>query len=236
MNNSLPFFICTTERTGSLLLMDLIQNASEISIPFNLKADIGYMDSACDEDWISFVKSIPDRYGIEKIYGMKFYSWDLYFARRFRYLESISPLSIKWIWLRRKNRIRQAISYYRAEQTDKWHFWRSDKDSTDTIPDMDVPVQRINTLALQLSLGDNAWEYFFRDNEIEPYMLFYEDFENEGNWKDITLSILEFLEGFRRSDVDIDVNILKTPRGNLDEIYKAIIEQNRSILPSIDCY
>ena len=238
MASNLPFFICTTERTGSYLLMDLIKSTGVIEILIKLIADIRAIESTRDEDWISFLEGIPDRYGIDfkKRYGAKLYSWDLDLARRYLHLESISPLSIKWIWLRRKNRIRQAISYYRAKQIDKWHFWRNDKNSTDTIPDMDVPVQRINTLALQFSLGDSAWEDFFRDNEIEPYMLFYEDFEDEDNWKDMILSILEFLEGFRRLDIHTETAFLKSPRANLDEIYRAVIEQNRGLLPNTDIY
>ena len=238
MVNNLPFFICTTERTGSYLLMDLIKSTGVIEILIELIADIRAIESTRDEDWIPFLEGIPDRYGIDfkKRYGAKLYSWDLDLARRYLHLESISPLSIKWIWLRRKNKMLQAISYYRATQIDKWHFWRNDKDSTVTIPDIDIPVQRINTLALQFSLGDNAWEDFFRDNEIEPYMLFYEDFESEDNWKDTILSILEFLEGFRRLDIPIETAFLKSPRANLDEIYKAVIEQNRGLLPSTDIY
>ena len=238
MANNLPFFICTTERTGSYLLMDLIKSTGVIEILIKLIADIRAIESTRDEDWLSFLEGIPDRYGIDfkKRYGAKLYSWDLDLARRYLHLESISPLSIKWIWLRRKNKMLQAISYYRATQIDKWHFWRNDKDSTVTIPDMDIPVQRINTLALQFSLGDNAWEDFFRDNEIEPYMLFYEDFENEDNWKDTILSILEFLEGFRRSDIPIETRFMKSPRANLDEIYKTVIERKRDLFPDTDIY
>ena len=239
MTNNLPFFICTTERTGSYLLMNLIKSTGIIKkIVIELVAGVRSIESTRDEDWLLYWESICEKHNInvEEIYGGKLYSHNINIVKRYLYLKNISPSSIKWIWLRRKNRILQAISYYRAMETGRWHYSRDDKDPTNTIPDMDVPDHRVFELATKLSLGDNAWEDFFRANEIEPYMLFYEDFENEDNWKDTILSILEFLEGFRRSEIHIETNHVKSPRANLDEIYKGIIERKRDLFPDTDIY
>ena len=238
MANNLPFLICTTERTGSYLLMDLMKSTGITEIIVELLTDVRDIESTRDEDWLLYWESISERHDInvEEKHGGKLYSQDINIVSRYLHLKKISPSSIKWIWLRRKNRILQAISRYRAMHSQKWHFLTDGEDSTHTIPDMDIPFHRVFELATQCLLGDSAWEDFFRDNEIEPYMLFYEDFEDEDSWKDTILSILEFLEGFRRSDIHIETRFLKTPRANLDEIYKTVIERKRDLFPDTDIY
>ena len=225
------FFICSTERTGSYLLMDLINSTGILEhVTAGYISDVNDLKSDSDEDWISHWQSISERHCIDtsKIWGTKFYSHELNVVSRYLYLNNISPLSIKWIWLRRKNKILQAISLYKSYQMNRFHFAKGE---TYTISEMDIPSEELSDLALRLCLGDEAWHHFFLDNKIEPYMLFYEDFENEANWKDTVLSILEFLEGFRRSNIDISTSFAKTPRGNLDEIYNTYINAKASILP-----
>ena len=237
MENNL-FLICTTERTGSYLLMDLLQHAGIEQIFVDLLSGVGNIGSSSDEDWLSYWNGIPDRCGFDlrRLYGGKLYGAGTYIATRYLKITNTTPSTIKWIWLRRKNKLLQAISLYRSQVSGKWHFGKDWDDPENTIPEMVVPPEEVYPLILRLALSELAWDNFFRDNGIEPYVLFYEDFEDESTWRDVILSVLEYLEGFRRSHVYIETTHAKSPRVNLDEIYEKLRIDLAEYLPEHPMY
>jgi len=88
-----------------------------------------------------------------------------------RVLEATFP-NLHYIWLRRSDRVRQAISYYRALETKRWR-------STDTPADSVEPefnFEAIHSL-LQLSAWeDEGWQEFFARHAIVPLTVWYEAF------------------------------------------------------------
>lgn len=218
--------------------MDLLKSTGAVQGEFGAIRDVKQLESYSDEDWLSYWEGIPDRHGItfRRKYGDKLYGHDINLAIRYLRLTNTSPSSVKWIWLRRKNKVLQAISLYRSQQSGKWHFAKDDEDPTNTIPEMDVSVEEVSNLMLRLALSELGWDNFFRDNEIEPYVLFYEDFEDESSWRDTILSILEFLERFRRSHIHIETTFAKSPRANLDEIYETVTREIEGSLPDHPMY
>lgn len=103
----------------------------------------------------------------------------------------------RYIWLRRRNKLAQAISYMRASQTGLWR-------STDTAPsanadapfDFDLIAQYVRVV----QDFDLRWEAFFRANRLKVLMIVYENFAT--SYAATVLSVLEFL-GLPREGVTL---------------------------------
>lgn len=82
---------------------------------------------------------------------------------------------IKYIWLTRRNKVRQGLSRWKAHHTNKWH--QKQKIVAQQKIDTDLPsMEVLNKYVLQLTLDDAYWEEFFTENQITPLTLVYEDF------------------------------------------------------------
>ncbi len=78
----------------------------------------------------------------------------------------------KYIWLRRRDAVRQAISLYRATATDVWH-WHAGQPRPSACPPFDAT--RIAECRQQVEAANEQWAEWFAENEIEPLELWYEE-------------------------------------------------------------
>ena len=78
---------------------------------------------------------------------------------------------LKFIWLRRRNDVAQAISLYRAVQSGHW-FARKPWEAA---PEVTYNEQAIDKHVHRTRAQDAAWADFFSANGIEPYVVWYED-------------------------------------------------------------
>ena len=99
-----------------------------------------------------------------------------------RRLESAFP-GVRYVWLRRMDKVRQAVSLWRAIQT--WH-WRRDAAAArdDALHDAPRPELRysfeaIDHLRRRLIASDRAWETYFEATGNRPLELAYEDFTQD---------------------------------------------------------
>jgi len=78
-----------------------------------------------------------------------------------------------WVWLIRKDKILQAISWARAEATNSWA-----SNGQRQQPRGEYPYDFLHILSrvMLVHLGELAWEQYFREHAIEPLIVFYEDF------------------------------------------------------------
>jgi LPS sulfotransferase NodH len=79
----------------------------------------------------------------------------------------------KYIWLRRRNHVEQAISWAMACQTGVWTQKAEEKSQTRAIPKFDFKV--IDEWCNRIVAHDEGWANYFRENQIEPLIVFYED-------------------------------------------------------------
>jgi len=84
---------------------------------------------------------------------------------------------VRYVWLRRRDRVRQAVSYARALQT---HVWWHGEPAPAPYGDPIPGTQRFDFALIERcveSLGwENAgWASYFRANGIDPLELYYED-------------------------------------------------------------
>jgi LPS sulfotransferase NodH len=83
---------------------------------------------------------------------------------------------LRYVWLRRLDKVRQAVSLWRAIQT--WS-WRQDAALECDQPGgsgLRYSFEAVDHLRRQLIACDRAWETYFEATGIEPLTLTYEDF------------------------------------------------------------
>jgi LPS sulfotransferase NodH len=88
-----------------------------------------------------------------------------------------------YVWHRRNDKVRQAISLWRALQTRAWRAERaaggeSAEDAARARPqagDLRYSYEGIDHLVYALSADDRGWERFFSSNRISPLLVSYED-------------------------------------------------------------
>jgi LPS sulfotransferase NodH len=95
----------------------------------------------------------------------------------------------KYVWLRRRNRVEQAVSWAIACQTGVWAQKAGEKARPRALPKFDFKV--VDEWCNRIAEHDTAWTNYFRANRIEPLTLFYEDLV--ANNRTAVERVLEFL-------------------------------------------
>ena len=96
--------------------------------------------------------------------------------------------SAKFIWLKRKDQERQAISYWRGLRTGKW--WKTN-DALEMPPILAFDACAVHNLEGQLAQCDRGWMTCFRDFAIAPLVLNYEDLAT--NYADTLRHVIDWL-------------------------------------------
>lgn len=94
----------------------------------------------------------------------------------------------QFVWLKRRDKIRQAISLWKANQTGA--FSLRDGDSVPAEPDFDRDA--IEACVQTLRSSDEIFAAFFQARAITPLTLVYED-DLESSWRETVARLLEAL-------------------------------------------
>jgi LPS sulfotransferase NodH len=90
----------------------------------------------------------------------------------YRCLDDLLPFH-RWLWLVRKDKALQAISLCRAERSGSWAM----TESANMAPgDYEYDFIHVLSRLLMIQGGDFAWEVYFQQHGIEPFVIVYEDF------------------------------------------------------------
>jgi LPS sulfotransferase NodH len=79
----------------------------------------------------------------------------------------------KYIWMRRRNHVEQAVSWAIACQTGVWTQKARQKSQPRAIANFNFEV--IDEWCNRIAAHDEGWANYFRENHIDPLILFYED-------------------------------------------------------------
>ncbi len=102
----------------------------------------------------------------------------------------------RFIYLRRRDVVAQAVSRARAEQTNVWHII-GDRPIGDGPAAQPAPAPRYNfaqihTYTQEIAAHNTAWTAWFHTNGVQPYRVWYEDVASAP--VETTLRILDFLQ------------------------------------------
>jgi LPS sulfotransferase NodH len=193
------YIIATAPRTGSSLLAEALSATKRAGTP-NEFFDI----VPANEQYWARRYAVPKNGGyvdrmIEAsqtpngVFGVKLH-WHQLPAMRRRLIEAMPATEtpdnrpvydllqrrfpgMRFIWLSRRNKVAQAISYYRAANSKVWRLW-NDGRSPPPAPAGKVEFDRaaIEIFLRRVQSMDVGWRQFFTAHKIPALMVIYEDF------------------------------------------------------------
>jgi trehalose 2-sulfotransferase len=228
------YLICATQRSGSTLLCEALQNTGLAGWPeeyfqihkktgsirrpsdyfqgLNVTDMISYLDdSSPSSDPLPRVDKQPfEDFLVEVfrrgttpngVFGAKI-MW-AYFGGfisklreipRYKEMKGNNLLSavfpnLHYIWLTRQDKVRQAISLWKALQT--W-TWRQETDTSLPPKEPHFHFTAIEHLVKQLEADEKAWQHYFKKHHIQPYTVVYEQLVTA--YEETALDILRYLD------------------------------------------
>jgi LPS sulfotransferase NodH len=103
-------------------------------------------------------------------------------------LSTVFP-NLHYIWLTRQDKVRQAVSLWKALQT--W-VWRQDDDTFPPSREPQFHFTAIDHLVHQIEADELAWRRYFRRQRIQPYIVVYEQLVSA--YEETALDILRYLD------------------------------------------
>ena len=181
------YFICFTVRSGSTVLCELLARTNIAGKPqehFNHNINPINPKGDTIPDYRQFIsQTLANSTTPNGVFGTKIGGGVWHdFVRRLNTIEEVSgqPFDqtlaqffpdLHFIWLTRRNKVRQAVSHWMAIQSGRWH-------SPDSIQN-DSPQYQFNAidhLVQELVIREAVWGDYFSQNNITPHIVVYEDF------------------------------------------------------------
>lgn len=215
------YIVCATQRSGSTLLCHLLTNTNKVGHPkeyllptHNSKVSFdedNYLQYVCDsleahasEEGITGVKIMDNHFLelLERLHSSK--SSDT--KSDLETLCDVFP-AVKFIFVTRENKLRQAISLARAEQSNQWEKHSSSSCSIEKQGKFSINPFYIKSAIKRATEREDIWKKFFRENSITPYTITYEDLVKAQSLH--TQRVLEFLEISDAFKIVVAPSILK---------------------------
>ena len=230
------FFIATQRRSGAHLLMSLLNSTKKVG--YVAEHLYPAQDARANgENWTD--KKVVDFF--ENVYetvkkknpsptkhcGTKIDILDLFILERYFDLIQIAPQSLKWIWLCRRDKPKQAISYIRATRTGIYRLGTDSSPETIARAYAEINIES-NDLYRETAwsfLVEDTWRQFFNQNEITPHQIYYEDFIEESRWESIVAGIFDFLGIPYSLPLAAENDCLKQSTQKIPESYKDLIRR-----------
>jgi trehalose 2-sulfotransferase len=90
-------------------------------------------------------------------------------------LSAVFP-NLHYIWVRRQDKLRQAVSLWKAIQTWTWKAGEPPESRFSSLQrEPRFNYEAIDFLLQQLAAQEAAWRQYFEDNGIEPFTIVYEE-------------------------------------------------------------
>jgi trehalose 2-sulfotransferase len=205
MKPAVSYIIASIQRSGTHLLCSILRSTGVAGSPgehFLSKPGETWEKRSGAPSRVAYVEHVlRQNTGADGVFGTVV-MWS-YFERVLQMLQEIpayknlngaQPLAAvlggpKYIWMRRRNHVEQAVSWAMACQTGVWSQKADEKSQPCVTPKFDFKV--IDEWCRRIEAHDEGWANYFRENQIEPLMLFYEDVV--ASHRAAAESVLEFL-------------------------------------------
>jgi LPS sulfotransferase NodH len=222
------YLICATPRSGSFLLCEALKDTGLAGRPeeYFWRNDEPFWS----ERWgvSSYAECVasakeqgatPD--GVFGVKVMRGYVNDFLEKLRRAYdeantaRESLSAVfpDLRYVWISRRDKLRQAVSFSKAIQTRIWA--RTEEDPASNV-EPEFRFEEIRRLVRELTEHDDAWQAYFEECGQEPLKVTYE-VELENAYEETALRMLEFLEIPVPSNIGFGERRLKKQADGLSE-------------------
>lgn len=205
MTSTLSYWICATPRSGSTALCTALSMTGVAGGP-DEQLSPGNRQRALVEfgvqDFHGLLQRVQESTTTPNgVFGLKVMTGG-YLECLLEELNSLSPgaplidvlartfPNLRLVFLTRRNKIRQAVSHWRAIRSDLWHLLRDDQ--VKSPPEDDYRFEAIDTLVHDTVMREAAWQEFFDQLGVRPLTLAYEDFAADP--EAVTRQILDYLD------------------------------------------
>jgi LPS sulfotransferase NodH len=208
----ITYIICTNPRSGSSLLCEGLRSTFMAGRPrewFNprwenfrrIRPGSNEIDDVAFAAYIDQVRLRSST--LNGISGIKlhFYQFGPLIERLLEVggFEGLTPAeavnkafpNLRYLWLTRRDKARQAISYVLAKKTRNW--WQTNETviTSDTINESDFEPLTVAAIEEDLQQNDAAWQAYFAGNNIAPLTIYYEDLA--ADYRGTVISVLRWL-------------------------------------------
>ena len=226
------YLICTLPRAGGHLLISLLNSTGvcgNVTVPemFDQWETIhgehfGDGENATDKQLEVFFDNECVSPETQKFVGAKCWHYNMPMILRMFELKGIGLSDIKWIYLRRENLVKQAISNVIALESDRWHFYdRNDKIDSEHL---DISLDRIRDFFCRNFITQLKWESCFAEHGIDPFRVAYEDFEYPEQWQGKISEILDYFGVDYELPLDLSSNFHRTSTDLNERLYEEFID------------
>lgn len=212
---SVSYLICSAPRTGSTLLAEALSSTGRAGTPDEFFKGYEPLDRLWREafgieseaDYFDKVRAA--RTGANGVFGLKLL-WPqgpalMAKLRACATLKHAPPsasvhelLTMKlgaaprYVWLRRKNKLAQAISYLRAEKTRIWRANDMPQGGGQADMELDFDFESIVRYLRSVNGFDMEWACFFLAHQVQMLLITYEDLI--ASYEATVLRVLDFLD------------------------------------------
>jgi LPS sulfotransferase NodH len=183
------YLICATPRSGSSLLCEALRNTGLAGKPDEYFGPMHV--NRWNEKWqTNSAKEYLDRAitysgrdnGVVGLKVMRLY-WQNFISHLqeagnlpkstdFDILNQSFP-GLQFIFITRRDKVRQGISWMKFLQGAAWHWV---EDEPQVVENLEYRPEVIKDFITQTAIHESAWLAFFRQNNIDPFIVVYEDF------------------------------------------------------------
>jgi trehalose 2-sulfotransferase len=196
------YVICCVQRTGSWLLAHTLADTGYAGRPSDYFGDEEQEPNTRewglqDGDLAAYIRAVRDRATTPNgVFGSKM-MWNVFDSLRssvrppagadagLEFMRTTFP-DPQFVWLRRQDKVRQGISWWRADVTDQWGL-RPGQEAAQ--PALDV--ERAVRLVQLAQWCEDGWRQWFASTEIQPCQVLYEDLARDR--LAVVNRVLEFL-------------------------------------------
>lgn len=206
MKPNLSYTIWFTQRTGSTLLCKALEGTQVAGVPHE------WLYTWINQQQIDHPPELQQllwEYGTTAngVFGLKHSFHEPHFTRlleRFRQFPGCPPEernrvriwehalpAHRHIFMTRRNKVRLAVSWWKAIRSKEWHRLSGEPAKTKTLADA-YSFDAIQHLYSECSMREAGIQEFFSEGNIVPLTIVYEDFVEE--YEKTVRKVLEFLE------------------------------------------
>lgn len=236
---AISYMICATPRSGSTLLCEALRNTGlagnpdEYFGPMHVKRWTKKWQTYSEKEYLARV--ITHGKGNNGVWGTKVMR--LYWGNIITLLQkTIGSFgmteaeilnrcfpNLHFIWITRRDKVRQAISWLKFIQGSAW-YWEDKKPQE--LEELEFRPKVIRDFIIQTAIHETAWQEFFRELKVQPYIVVYEDFIKA--YEETAKDILKYLGIPHQEDIVFGQRQLKQQANNLtDEWVQKYLEMNR---------
>jgi len=215
------YIICTTARSGSNLLCNVLRNTKQLGFPVEalnpdfIRASKFFKERSRPDvvDPGEFIQWLISKHQTaNSVFGIKILYEDFQNYRRFKDFQTLF-MNSKIIHLRRKSKVNQAVSYFFASETGQWVASDTPKKPLESVAyDFETIRRHYDRLIQQ----DSAWTAILKALRRTYIEVMFEDFIS--NMQKTLGEIATFLDVAVGDDLPIKID-LKEQANHLSRIY-----------------